>query len=185
MVDSSQIPARRSPPRTRRPRKLPLTNVLFIPRHGSCTPHSTNFITRVFPLRFYLCPFSLSFPLRFRFERAIYTLAYARGLTSRRKNGGRGTLLHDGRIISLRGPLPSSRASLPPWSPPFTPTATTLIFDIDLKEFATIAAMWSERKIAGCFCFKSNSTIVIIHRVNLVLGIFRRCGVYIYIVVRL
>jgi len=39
--------ASRSPLRTRRPRKLPLTNVLFIPRHGSCTPHSTNFITRV------------------------------------------------------------------------------------------------------------------------------------------
>lgn len=64
MVDSSQIPARRSPPRTRRPRKLPLTNVLFIPRHGSCTPHSTNFITRVFPLRFYHPPsFTLSLSL--------------------------------------------------------------------------------------------------------------------------
>lgn len=145
MVDSSQIPARRSPPRTRRPRKLPLTNVLFIPRHGSCTPHSTNFITRVFPLRFSTCvpflsPFRCVFGSR---ERYIYTLAYARGLTSRRKNGGstRGTLLHDGRIISPRRPLPSSRVSLPSWSPPFTPTATTLIFDIDLKEFATIAAM--------------------------------------------
>lgn len=49
LVDSSQIPARVSlaAARTRRPRKLPLTNVLFIPRHGSCTPHSTNFITRI------------------------------------------------------------------------------------------------------------------------------------------
>lgn len=42
LVDNSQIPA----PRLHRPRKLPLTNVLFIPpRHGSCTPHSANFIT--------------------------------------------------------------------------------------------------------------------------------------------
>lgn len=40
----------------------------------------------------------------------------------------------------------------------------TLIFDIDLKEFATVAEeMRRESGIAGCFCFESNSTIVIIH----------------------
>lgn len=96
LVDSSQILARRSSPRTRRPRKLPLTNVLFIPRHGSCTPHSTNFITRVFPFRFYSLVFRsslslfmcdlLSLGIAFSQSNDILLRIYIPGLTSRRKS---------------------------------------------------------------------------------------------------
>ena len=155
LVDSSQIPARLSPPRTRRPRKLPLTNVLFIPRHGSCTPHSTNFITRVFPLHFYFYPFSLSFSLRFRFERAICTR-----INISKKEQWDFTFLYNEWLISLRSLLPSSKY--------------LCLCEVAIHPDAHIR-YWSERicyhrgdmerKIAGCFCFKwfECGTIVIIH----------------------
>lgn len=64
--------------------------------------------------------------------------------------------LYDGTYSFVATSLAFIYVSLPSSESPFTPT---LIFDIDLKEFVTIAAMRSERKIAGCFCLESNSTI--------------------------
>lgn len=93
--------------------------------------------------------------LHFR-SKERYTLAYVWGLTSRRKSGH--TFFTTNELFCRLSP----RASyMYPSVLGVVVYGVTLIFDIDLKEFATESRR--EPGIAGCFCFESNSTIVIIH----------------------